>query len=469
MTGPLEQARAVGDAVLYEGYLLYPYRATAAKNKVRWQWGVLMPPSFAANDTGEHDACQAECLLEPGSHTALHVQLRFLQAQARVVRERGGEGFRDVASLSVDGTEYTSWDEAVEREVDAVLPLAELLAQPVEVPFTIDGTEQTEPLGEAGELVRRTQPLAGVLRVRVDSLEGPFGGVRVHIELGNTSTWADPEAPREVALHHALLAAHLVLSVNAGHFLSMLDPPEWAKPAVQACVNERVWPVLIGDEERSDTMLLSPIILYDNPAIAAESQGDLFDGTEIDEILTLRTMTLTDEEKRQARATDDRARELVDRADAMPQELLDRLHGTVRYLRAVTGRPQEDPDEDLDEDLEKVLAPEVPWWDPGADASVSPGTDSIMVAGVRVANGSKVRLNPVLQRSDAQDMFLTGRIATVRAVLSDVDGSSHIAVTVDDDPGADLQNTHGRFRYFSPDEIQPCEPREDLDTGVREP
>jgi hypothetical protein len=225
-----------------------------------------------------------------------------------------------------------------------------------------------------------------------------------------------------------------------------------------------VWPVLIGHDERSEAMLVSPIILYDNPAIAEESQGDLFDGTEIDEILTLRTMTLTDEEKRQARATDPRARQIVDRVDSMPQELLDRLHGTVRYLRGIAGESARDDvlelrelteGADVTEATDITATPDVPWWDPGADASVSPGTDTVVVAGVPVGNGSKVRLRPVLRRSDAQDMFLNDRVATVRAVLSDVDGDRYVAVTLDDDPGADLQNTHGRFRYFSPDEVQP--------------
>jgi hypothetical protein len=463
MTSPLAQAKAVGDAVLYEGYLLYPYRASAGKNKVRWQWGVLMPPSFASMDTGEYADFHAECLLEPGPHTTLHVKLRFLQAQARTVRERDGQSYRDVASLTVGEAEYTTWDEAVEREVDGVFPVAQLLAQPVEVPFTVAGGEEVEELDQRGRLVRRSQRLSGALVAKLESLDGPFGGVRLCLDLKNTSDWAEPEPTREQALHHALLAAHLVLSVDAGRFLSMLEPPEWAKPAVESCVNVRMWPVLIGDNERSEAMLVSPIILYDNPAIAEESQGDLFDGTEIDEILTLRTMTLTDEEKRQARATDPRAKQIVDRVDSMPQELLDRLHGTVRYLRSVTGEGGRDDvielrelTDDTDREATDITAkPDVPWWDPGADASVSPGTDSVVVAGVQVANGSKVRLRPVLQRSDAQDMFLTDRVATVRAVLSDVDGDRYVAVTLDDDPGADLQNTHGRFRYFSPDEVQP--------------
>jgi hypothetical protein len=380
----LEQARAIGDAVLYEGYLLYPYRASAGKNKVRWQWGVLMPPSYASADIGEHTAARVECLLEPLAHTILHVKLRFLQAQTRIAPD-------------------STWDEAVEHEIDFELPLSEL---PVEAPFPVPGD------------LPGTNELSGILTARVDPLDGPFGGTRLHVDLHNTTSWHS-DGIREHALRHALLAAHLVLSVDTGHFLSMLDPPEWAKPAVEACRQERLWPVLIGDTSRSTVMLASPIILYDDPAIAPESPGDLFDGTEIDEILTLRTMTLTDEEKREARATDPRAAAIVDRVDAMPPELLERLHGAVR--------------------------------------SVRPVEPSVTVAGVRVTAGSRVRLRPNLRGTDAQDMFLIGRAATVRLVLSDVDGGTHVAVTLDDDPGADLQHAHGRYRYFSPDEIEPLE------------
>ncbi|HUC30940.1 MAG TPA: hypothetical protein VMR80_15190, partial [Candidatus Acidoferrum sp.] len=82
-----------------------------------------------------------------------------------------------------------------------------------------------------------------------------------------------------------------------------------------------------------DTMLASPIILYDYPQIAPESAGDLFDGTEIDEILSLRIMTLTDEEKREIRASDDRARQILERTENMPAEQFMKLHGTVRGMR----------------------------------------------------------------------------------------------------------------------------------------
>ncbi len=189
-------------------------------------------------------------------------------------------------------------------------------------------------------------------------------------------------------------------------------------------------------------MLSSPIILYDYPQVAPESPGEMFDATEIDEILALRTMTLTDDEKAEARATDRHAAAIIDRVDTLPPEILDRLHGAVRYVRKSTAKATVEPEN-------------VPWWDPGADASVSPETDSLQIGGVSVAKGSRVRLCPGQRRADAQDMFLEGRLATVEAVFSDVDGNSHVAVTIEDDLAADLHRWHGRFLYFSPDEIEP--------------
>lgn len=451
MTG-LDQARAVADAVLYEGYLLYPYRASAAKNQVRWQWGVLMPPAYTP--AGEHSGSRTELLAEPGEGARLHVRLRFLQLQARRVQVPEAGGYRTVPSVTAGETEYTTWEEAVEREVDAVLEFGELLAGPVTVPFVIEGGVDAEPVPRGARLVRRRWELRGELRLLAEPLPGPFGGVKLRLDVVNTSE-AGP-ASRDEALRYALIAAHSLLSLSAGSFLSVIDPPRWAAAACAGCRSERAWPVLVGEPGTGDTVLCSPIILYDYPQIAAESPGDMFDGTEIDEILTLRTMTLTDEEKRQARATDERAARLIDRVDNLPPQLLDRLHGAVRHLRSVTADAAAEVGADVTVEAaaEVAVRPDVPWWDPGADASVSPATDHVVIDGVRVARGSRVRLRPG-RRADAHDMFIAGRTALVQAVLLDVDGGWHLAVTLEDDPGADLWISHGRYRYFRIDEVEP--------------
>ena len=428
-SSPIDIAKEVADAVLYEGYLLYPYRASARKNQNRWQWGVLVPPAYAAAGHGEHAMSRTQCLLKPGTEPVLHLRLRFLQLQHR----SGGEG------------PVPEFDEATEREVDSVVPVSELLDSEKVIPVTVDGGSETED-----GITRQRWPLQGELRLSAQVLDGPYGVVQLTIDVVNTAPWADPEADRQVALRHSLIAAHTVIAVTDGEFISLLDPPEWAKPATEACRNERIWPVMVGEEGRRDVILSSPIILYDYPAIAPESPGELFDGLEIDEILTLRTMTLTDEEKAEARATDEKTRKLMDRVDSMPPEMLDKLHGAIRYLGKSPSAGSGEPDP-----IETITTPGTPWWDPGADASVNPETDSVMISGVAVAKGSRVLLTPGMRRSDAQDMFLEGRTATVAAVLLDVDGDTHVAVTIDDDPGADIAIAHGRFRYFSPEELVP--------------
>ena len=225
-------------------------------------------------------------------------------------------------------------------------------------------------------------------------------------------------------------------------------------------------------------MLSSPVILYDHPEIAAESAGELFDSTEIDEILTLRTMTLTDSEKREARSTDPKAAALLDRLDHLPPEMLERMHGAIRYLRPATrphasgfpqtgglppggfpqigGFPQASGSPQAGETPGGAATPgQAPWWDPGADSSVSPETDHVLIDGVRVARGSRVRMRPGARRADAQDLFLIGRAALWGAVLFDVDGHVHLALVPEDDPAAEMQRNHGRFLYFAPDEVEP--------------
>lgn len=446
--GAVDAGRAIADAVLFEGYLLYPYRASAAKNQVRWQFGVLFPRDWAEAQVSEAWTSHTEVLLEPGHDAALHVVVRCLQVQARTVERPAGDDFEAVATLTVDGDDLLPWDEGTVQEAGAVLAVDDLLRGERTVPIALPADRTEEEVRDAagqlvGRIVRERAEVQGRLRVAAERVEvrGPgfYNLVRVRLDLENVTPGVDPAARREESLRGALIAAHTLLAVTDGVFVSLLDPPEWARPAVESCRNDGVFPVLVGPQGRCDVVLSSPIILYDHPEIAAESPGDLFDGTEIDEILMLRTLTLTDEEKREARATDPLAAGLLDRVDTLPPDIWERLHGAVRAVRPAAQPEQQQP-----------------WWDPGADASVSPETDSVWIAGVAIGKGSRVLLAPG-GRSDAQDMFLAGREGTVEAVLHDVDENVHLAVTLVDDPGADLQHALGRYRYFSPDEVVPLE------------
>ena len=415
----LTAARGIADAVLYEGYILYPYRASSQKNQSRWQFGVAMSPGYAAVDPSEKSFLQTECVFEHTGQPTVEVVVRFLQVQRRT------------------SAGQPSWDEAVEREVTVAVDAAHLLRG-----GRVEGFEL--PAGEEHEaaVVRRRERVSGIVSVQADPLPGPWSAARLRVRVDNHSAPDPVPRTRDEALPTALVAAHLIIGVDGGQFVSMIDPPEWAKPEVEACKNIGCWPVLAGPGGGRQVMLSTPIILYDHPEVAEESPGELYDGTEIDEILSLRTLALTDAEKQEARATDPRAAALIDRVEALDAADFDRMHGTIRSLRGAAEPSARESD--------------IPWWDPGADASVSPDTDTVDIGGHQIGRGSRVRLRPGHRRSDAQDMFLIGRIAEVQAVLLDVDDHPYLAVALADDPDQDLRIAHGRFLYFSVDEVEPC-------------
>ena len=447
----LDAVRRMADAVLYEGYILYPYRASAAKNRSRWQFGVVMAPGYAAADPSETTFTQCECVLEHSGQPAVQVILRFLQVQRR--------------STEGPGADAATWDEAVEREIEFTVGAADLLGDGdgdghphghVEE-FAVPGGEDREPLAsQPGYAVRRRAPLTGAVSVLAVPLPGPWQAVQLRVRVENRTAAEPVPERREDALPSALVAAHVILRASGGEFISMTDPPMWAKAAVAECENVGGWPVLADPQGGREVMLSAPIILYDHPELAPESPGELYDGTEIDEILTLRTLALSDAEKIEARATDPRAAALIDRVESMDAQTLAGLHGTMRSPRpAGAGAGQELPAPSGDP--RETYDPSVPWWDPEADASVSPDTDAVIIDGHRIARGSLVRLRPGTRRSDAQDMFLIGRTAEVQAVLLDVEDKPYLAVSLADDPDADIRIAHGRFLYFATDEVEPIE------------
>ena len=260
----------------------------------------------------------------------------------------------------------------------------------------------------------------------------------------NATTWSDDRSLRPDIVAQSLVAVHTMLAVDGATFVSLLDPPDGAAQAARACRSDGTYPVLIG---RDDVVLSSPIILYDHPEVANQSPGDLYDALEIDEILALRVMTLTDTEKAEARGTDARAAAIIDRCDSLSPETMSRLHGQMRPVEP---------------EWSTLTTPGVeaaPWWDPSSDESVDPWTDSVWVEGIELAQGSAVRLHPSGQ-ADAQDMFLDGRCGTVAGVFADVDGGVHLAVSLDHDPAASELVWQGRYLYFRPDEVEPMPDRQ---------
>ncbi len=197
-----------------------------------------------------------------------------------------------------------------------------------------------------------------------------------------------------------MLSTHTLLAVSQGNFVSLLDPPEEYRAAAAACHNIATWPVLAGREGERSLMLSSPIILYDYPQIAPESAGDFFDGTEIDEMLTLRVLTLSDEEKAgSSRGRRPRAAQFWSAPKRCRRRQFAKMHGAIRGLRKASK--------------------------------------------LEFREGDRVRLHP-RKKADIFDIALDGKIAIVESVERDFEDKVHLAVTVGRRPGP-------RFRHRAPD------------------
>jgi hypothetical protein len=453
MTSTWDRARAIADAVLYEGYLLYPYRATSAKNQSRWQFGVVGPPGASEAGAGEDHSMSAQFLIDGDSELTFIV--RFLQLQHRnAEREVGGGRFQPVDELTSGLKSWVTWDEAVECELSfGPFDLADL-ARTRTLEVAVAEARDTEDV-DGGRLIRTRAAIRAELNVAAERDEG---FTRVSVSVNNTGAATTDKA---AAIATSLIGTHIIAEVVGGEFVSLLEPPESAAGPVSRLAQHRCFPVLAGRPGERDLLLISPIILYDHPEIAEQSDGALYDSTEIDEILTLRVMTMTDEEKAQARATDPLAAAIIDRCDSMSPEAMQQLHGILRNPHAGT---HSDPRlDELDEQMRTAgLIPEIPdgvdWWDPVADTAVRPDIDAVLVNGVRVAAGSRVRLRPN-RRADAQDIFFAGKTARVTSVHEDVDGQQYVGVIVEDDPDVEMPDSYGRYLYFAPDEVEPIDAR----------
>ncbi len=319
-----ELAMKVADAVLYEGYMLYPYRASSIKNQQRWSFGILYPPEYEEVQQGtERSQMHSECLLKLGGDTVVHVQLRFLQLSTQATQNRRRSS--DVP------------DKGVSRSFEFDVSPADELQQ-----FFQFGFDRLDQAASPHNLARFPGPLSpqdevkGSILVSFELLRPDV--MKMSLDVANTTSLPANATGRDSVLCCSLLSAHTILSATGSEFVSLLDPPDNLGDEVKACKNVGNFPVLVGNEGERDMVLCSPIILYDYPQIAPESAGDFYDATEMDEMLTLRVMTLSDEEKSEMRTGDDRVRNLLQRTEESGREQLMKTHGTIRSMRPVSGR-----------------------------------------------------------------------------------------------------------------------------------
>jgi hypothetical protein len=361
----------IARAVLYEGYLLYPYRRIATKNRSRWTFGCLFPPTYPQPvNSSEGDFSRIECLVIGNAQSTVSITARFLQILTPA--NSGGK------------------EEIVEREVSfGPLRVCELIAASECHGFDF-------------------LPIKGVIELSAEQRQTELFKLRA--ELRNLTICQRQENPtRDRALPFALLSNHLILGIDEGRFISMQDPPAGIREIANSCRSVRAWPILVGNRGRCDTLLASPIILSDFPQISDESAGDLYDATEIDEMLTLRIRTLTPDEKQEMAADDPRIAALVSRCEAMDERQMAKLHGT--------------------------------WRSDGECAAIKPGM--------------RVRLRP-WGSADLFDLALAGKTAIVVSVDEDFDGRIHVSVALDDDPGQDygMACRPGHRFFFRLEEIE---------------
>lgn len=386
-------------AVLYEGYLLYPYRPSR-KDRLRWNFGCVFPRASGLRESGRDGwRLGAQCLVRGDPTARLTGRLRFLR----------------LATVRRPGPSGEAWEEAGEQVITACARLDEL-TEASRRPFHLPRSRRAD-----GPLLRECASLDGALIMQAEPLGDRLWKISLEIE-NETPTEA---TEREALLPQTMLSAHVLLALESGAFVSLIDPPEDCASAVKTCRAGGLWPVLVGRAGSHDSMLCAPIILYDYPQIAPQSPGDYFDGTEIDEMLALRVLTLSDEERQAIASRDPRGGNLLRRTEQLTRQALSSLHGTMR-----------------------------------PNPAGPPGLDSVRVAGAQVRPGDKVRLRPQRQ-ADPFDIMLAGEVATVESIQQDLEDRIHVAVTIDADPGRELgqaQQIGHRF-FFAIDEIEPLAPR----------
>lgn len=447
----LGRVDAIVKAVLYEGYMLYPYRPSSVKNRQRWTFGGIYPRDCQAVDKSSAASMRTQCLLRDIDGARIEVHVRFLHLLKRDVGKLSEPAtelpaepaYARVASLQVGDKRFQEWEEAIERDVAVPsLPIAALGGQAVRIPFSFPGQRALEPLREAhdgpvvGVLVRTSAGVEGEISIGAEEVAPSV--FRLTVRIDNLTPCQEADM-RDAAQQRAFASTHTILGVEGGAFISLLDPPEALAEAAAACDNQGTWPVLAGEEGESDIVLSSPIILYDHPRVAPESPGDLFDATEIDEILTLRILAMTDEEKREMRATDERARAVLERTEALTAAGMARLHGTMRNPRFGMA-----PDDEMPKEAQAA--------DRGA---AGPQLAYLHVGGTDLKVGDRVRLRP-RPGGDVMDIVLKDEIAVIEAIERDFEDRVHVAVVVEADPGREFgfERMPGHRFFFSPEEIE---------------
>ncbi|MGZ4350804.1 MAG: hypothetical protein ACXVRX_09800, partial [Solirubrobacteraceae bacterium] len=234
MTDRLEELL---EALLWEGYALYPYTPGATKNATPTPFGIVYPPVYAATLASTFDHLELRCILQAAPDGVLGAEVRFLEAS----------GDRHQAQ-----------------------------ARRVELPGAMAGALSGRPA------IKAVSVGALAMEMSLETVPQPAGDeYEVVLRVANR-TLVSSGLDRAGALRRSLISTHPVLRVAGGRFISTLERP-------RGSVN--TFPVLATDTD--DVMLGAAIVLPDHPKLAPESLGGLVDSTAIEEALRLPVRTLS--------------------------------------------------------------------------------------------------------------------------------------------------------------------------------
>lgn len=279
----MENIEKICNALLYEGYALFPYRKNALKNQKRFNFGVLSPKCWAENQINEQFFQQTEILVLAENETKLSFKTRFLKL-----------------------SNESDWQTAVEKIIEAE--------------FILDQSQTIE---------YKEDNLFGKIEISAEKLSKNLFKIRFIFE-NLTEIENFGELSREEILQFSFVSAHTIFEVENGKFVSLLETPDEFIEQAKFLQNINVFPVLIGNKIKRNSVLASPIILYDFPEIAENSFDNFFDGLEIDELMILNLLALPDEEKRQIAETDEQTKKILAKIEsATPEDLL-KLHAYLR-------------------------------------------------------------------------------------------------------------------------------------------
>jgi hypothetical protein len=249
---------SVVQAVLYEGYMLYPYRPSSVKNRQRWTFGGVYPQAWSQASGSDPWLMQSEFLIRGDARTRMDVRPGFLQVIDRIVLEaplasQGDEPVsatqlaREVPRLDIDDRRFYPWQEAAERHIRIPeIALGELLAAPREISFSFDAGSDLETLtdriGAVRGALRRTHcRLTG--RVELAAARVAEGVYRLTTRILNETPLSQAKTlKRDAASLYALVSCHTVLRVKGGECVSSIDPPAGLEAAAALCKNIGAWP-----------------------------------------------------------------------------------------------------------------------------------------------------------------------------------------------------------------------------------